>query len=115
MEFINKIHLRGIVGRIERHNYDGKEIINLAVVTNHTSMDSQGNILLQSDWFNVEVRQNEKTKVPEEIQRGSIVELVGRVTTQKYIDSENNPRQTIKIIVTGFNYIGETSEMKISG
>lgn len=54
MEFLNKIHLRGVVGRAEITNFsNNSRVCNFSVVTEYGGVDKEGNPSPEVTWFNV--------------------------------------------------------------
>lgn len=92
MEFLNKVELRGVVGRITLQTYDNEKIGRMSVVTNSCRKLKDGTAVIDTTWHNVVIQQS-KTNTPlENIQKGDKVELTGRFRAQRYTTETGEDR-----------------------
>jgi len=98
MEFLNKIIIRGIVGRRNDTPANNVTAVSFSVVTEETYRDREGNNYINPTWFNVGAW-NTKTQtiVPEDVKKGAIVEVEGSIRTLRYIDGEGTERITTEV------------------
>ncbi|MBO4585072.1 MAG: single-stranded DNA-binding protein [Bacteroidales bacterium] len=104
---MNKIELRGIVGRSEIGSYNGNRVCNFSVVTEYSSRDKDGNSAIESQWFNVslwETRDNPKPEM-DKIMRGTWVHLYGRLRVRKYTTVDNEERSSLDIFANNVTVI----------
>ena len=53
MEFLNKIEIKGIVGRCEMTSIHETNIYHMSVVTEHCHLHSSGSPVIETMWHNV--------------------------------------------------------------
>ena len=79
MEFLNKIEIRGVVGRADINSYNGNQVCNFSVVTEASAVDRAGNSTVEPTWFNVSAWSGVKGLDDLTlIQKGGWVRVVGR-------------------------------------
>jgi len=99
MEFLNKIELRGVVGRADINAINGSHVCNFSVVTEFSTRDREGNSAIDITWFNVSAWEG-KDVIQDmyEIQKGVWVEVYGRIRLRRYTTQENEERTTLDVI-----------------
>lgn len=99
MEFLNKIQLRGVVGRADVNAVNGSHVCNFSVVTEYSSRDREGNPLMDIVWFNVAAWEG-RDLIGDvyEIQKGMWVEVTGRVRMRRYVTQENEERTVMDVV-----------------
>jgi len=99
MEFINRLELRGIVGRADVSSFNNSQVCNFSVVTDYSTVDREGNSAIDSTWFNVAAWSG-RPGIPDlsTIQKGSWVEVVGRVRVRRYMTQDNEERSSLDVI-----------------
>ena len=86
MEFLNRIELKGVVGRADVNSFNGNHVCNFSVVTEASAVDREGNSTVEPTWFNVSAwGGREGVADIHTIQKGVWVEVTGRLRTRKYI------------------------------
>jgi len=99
MEFLNKIALRGVVGRADINTFNGSRVCNFSVVTEYSTVDREGNPAIESTWFNVSAWDGrDVVQDMTQIQRGVWVEVVGRIRLRKYMTQENEERTAMDVL-----------------
>lgn len=99
MEFLNRIKLRGVVGRAEVSSYNGSQVCNFSVVTEYSGVDKEGNSTSEVTWFNVALWNNRDAGVNlADIQKGVWVELTGRLRMRKYTRENGEERSSWDVI-----------------
>ena len=94
MEFINKVEIKGIVGRSTVSSINGKSVVNFSVMTENT-FASGNQIVIDSTWFQVTYWQDGQA---ETIFKGDIAHVLGRMRMRKYITPQNEKRTVYDII-----------------
>ncbi|MBO4340260.1 MAG: single-stranded DNA-binding protein [Bacteroidales bacterium] len=96
---MNKIELRGVVGRAEISNYNNSRVCNFSVVTERSTRDGSGNSAVETTWFNVSVWDSvDNPKLPlENIVKGSWVEVTGRLRMRPYTTAEQEYRLSLEV------------------
>lgn len=110
MEFLNKIELRGVVGRSEVNSYNGSQVCNFSVVTEYSTV-SQGQSIVETTWFNVSAWGPREGIAPfETIQKGSWVEVKGRVRMRKYTAQNGEERSALDILAREVNMLTKEAD-----
>lgn len=81
VEFINKIQLRGVVGRADNSTIAGKTCTQFSLVTEHAERDRAGNVAVQVTWLNCKAWDNAGAQA---LNKGDWAEVEGRLRTIKY-------------------------------
>ena len=99
MEFLNRIELRGVVGKSDINAYNGSRVINFSVVTEYSTRDRDGNPGSDVTWFNVSAWENrEVVEDMDAIQKGVWVELIGRLRVRRYVTQDNEERTVLEVV-----------------
>ena len=99
MEFLNKIELKGVVGRAEINSFNNSQVCNFSVVTEYSTIDKDRNSIIETAWFNVSAwsGRNNITDLYN-IQRGSWVHVIGRLRVRKYTTQTGEERSAMDVI-----------------
>ena len=111
MEYINKVKLRGKVGKVSIKTIQNYFSINFGLLVVEIYKSSSGEVLAKNNWFSINYLVNPK-KNPTVIKEGDEAEIEGTLRTQSlsvnHIDTEDaNPNliyikaTTVKIIENG--------------
>ena len=99
MEFLNKIELRGVVGRADVNVVNGSHVCNFSVVTEYSTRDKEGNPVMDIVWFNVAAWEGrEQIGDVFQIQKGMWIEVTGRVRIRRYMTQENEERTVMDVV-----------------
>ena len=100
MEFLNKIELRGVVGRGDVNSYNNSRVCNFSVVTERSTRDSDGNPAVETTWFNCSVWDSlDNPRFPlEKVVKGTWVEVTGRLRLRRYTTVENEYRYSMDVL-----------------
>lgn len=105
MEFLNRIHLRGVVGRAEITTFsNSSRVCNFSIVTEYGGIDKEGNPAPETTWFNVSAWSGKDGMEKEGmadfygIQRGVWIEVMGRLRMRKYISQSGEERTATEVI-----------------
>lgn len=82
MEFLNKVELRGIVGRANTMKVGDSTITRFSVATEYGYKDNGGTPVIETQWHNVCA-----WNAPE-VKKGDAVEVTGRIKVQKYTGAD---------------------------
>lgn len=111
MEFINRVFLRGIVGTIRVNQIQDKKFASMSVVTEYAYKDQYNTPTIDTTWHNVKAIEGDNI-IFDEITKGSIVEIEGRIRTLKYIDNTGADRTTYEIFANNVKLLGKSSQVK---
>jgi len=99
MEFLNKIELKGVVGRAEVNNINGSQVCNFAVVTEYSTIDRDRNSIIETTWFNVSAWAGRDSITDlYSIQKGAWVHVIGRQRARKYTAQTGEERTTMDVV-----------------
>lgn len=98
MEFINRIEISGVVGTVRKQSVADSIVANFSVVTETSYNDRNGCAVVETTWHNVVAWQNSNMPDLETIERGSHVNVQGRLRTRRYTDANGESRAVYEII-----------------
>ena len=99
MEFLNRIELRGVVGRADINTYNTAQVCNFSVVVENSGIDRDGNSIVEPTWFNVTAWSG-RPEIPDlyGIQKGCWIQVIGRLRVRKYVTQENEERTALDVL-----------------
>ena len=92
MEYINKIELRGRVGRCEIQNFGSSRLCRFSLATEYGYRARNGERVIDTNWFNISAWDAKGTIDFVKMKIGCIVSVIGRIRTYRYADSEGVER-----------------------
>lgn len=99
MEYLNSIHLRGVVGRISTVKVQDNECVRISLATDRAYKDRDGNAVIEITWHNITGwKHTLKGCDPEDIQNGDILEIEGRVHNVRYAAEDGSDRVFNEVI-----------------
>ena len=107
-EFLNKIELKGVVGRSNIDSFNGRRVCNCSVVTQTAFHDKAGNSIVESMfWFVVawEDALLESSCSIDDIRKGQWVHIIGRLRIRTRIDDKGNERSVPEVIANRIELI----------
>ncbi|MBQ9410914.1 MAG: single-stranded DNA-binding protein [Bacteroidales bacterium] len=111
MEFLNKIQLRGVIGRADVNAVNGTHVCNFSVVTEYSTRDKEGNPVVDVMWFNVAAWEGrDQIRDVYEIRKGMWVEVTGRVRMRRYVTQENEERSVMDVIARKIKILEKEEE-----
>ncbi len=109
---MNKIHLRGIVGKADINTFpNNSQVCNFSVVTEYSTVDRDGNSVIEPTWFNVSIW-NGKGGFTElyDIQKGVWVDVQGRLRTRRYTAQTGEERSVTEVIARSVQVLPREDE-----
>ena len=99
MEFFNRIELRGVVGRADVNTFASNQVCNFSVVTEYSTVDREGNSTVEPTWLNVSAWNGvDGLNDLSQLQKGAWVRVVGRLRIRKYINQDNEERNSVDVL-----------------
>ena len=89
MEFLNKVELKGVVGRVTTTKVMGKSVTNFSLVTE----DYDGQLMISVTWFKC-TTYNEIA-----IKKGDYAHCIGRFRTLRYTTEDGTERVSYEVVV----------------
>ena len=94
MEYINKIELRGRVGRSDVQDYGSSRLCRFSLAIDYSYRDRAGNPCIDTMWFNVSLWDSKDAMDFSVIQKGAIIHVWGRARSYKYADADGQERSS---------------------
>lgn len=109
LEFLNKVHLRGIVGTSDVKDFQGKKYIRCSVVTEYAYKNQNNETIIETFWINVIAYEGKKISGEDilNIKKGTKIEVVGRLKSISYTNPEGNRRSVVEAIANEIHIIDE--------
>ena len=95
MENLNKVELRGFVGKVRTDNIGDNVMTRFSLATNRAYKGESGENIIETTWHNC-VGFGEKYAG---IKKNDIVHLLGRIKISRVTDADGEPKQSFEIIV----------------
>lgn len=105
MEFLNRIELTGVVGRIHRQTVADQIVANFSLVTEYGFRDKGGYSVVETTWHNVAAWKSNNISCLDAINRGSHVHVIGRLRTRRYTDSNGESRISFDVVATSVDVL----------
>lgn len=108
---VNKVILVGNVGRDPEVKYidANKVVARLAIATNESYRDRNGNLVDQTEWHNVELWDDLARLAEKYVKKGKMLYIEGKLRTNKWTDKETNQERQSKFIrATQMTFLGGT-------
>lgn len=90
MEYINRIHLRGVVGSTRKMERGGRTACQFTLATNRTYRDTEGYAVIETTWHNVVFWESGNLPSADEITKGAGVEVIGHIRSTIRTMSDGN-------------------------
>lgn len=106
----NKIILIGNLGRDPemRHLDNQKVVATFSLATNETTTDKNGEKRTETEWFNIEMWDNQAKIAERYLKKGSQVYIEGKLKTETWKDKEGIEKSRLKVRVQNFTLLGGT-------
>ena len=89
---------------------NGGEVANLSVATSDYYKNKAGEGVEKTQWHNVVVFNKHFIEVAKKLQKGDLVQAIGKMETRKFVDSKGIERYTTEIVIRPFS--GELNPLK---
>lgn len=105
---MNKVILIGNVGNDPEVRYlDGGSVVaKFSVATNERYTTRTGEQVDQTEWFRVEVWNDQAKTVEKYVRKGNQIYVEGRLKTETYTDREGKERFSLTVRATTFQFLG---------
>ena len=107
MEYLNKVQLRGRVGNARVNRFNNAGVCRFSLATEYQHTDRQGCQTIDITWHNCSVWERSDLPPIDQIEKGSIVELEGRIRVNKYTTQEGIDRTCSEIVVQKLKILSE--------
>ena len=105
---LNLAHIIGHLGRDPdvRYTAEGTAVVNLAVATNETWKDKDGEKQERTEWHRVVLFGKDAEIAAQFLKKGSLVYLQGRLQTRKWAGEDGQDRYTTEILAERMRMLG---------
>lgn len=113
----NKIILIGNLGRDPemRHLDNQKVVATFSLATNEITTDKNGEKRTETEWFNIEMWDNQAKIAERYLKKGSQVYIEGKLKTETWKDKEGIEKSRLKVRVQNFTLLGGTKNNNEGG
>lgn len=105
MQQLNKVELKGVVGRIFLQTVGEKRMARFALATNYTYRSADGETYIETTWHNVVAFESEKIRDLDEIGNGTYLHVTGRIRVQRFTGADRVERTSTEIVASELNLI----------
>jgi single-strand DNA-binding protein len=104
---INKVTLIGRLGNDPevRHLEGGTAVASVSLATNDSYKDKDGNWQDQTEWHNVVMWRDMAERAGNQLKKGMLIFVEGKITYRKYTDKEGIERRTTDIVASSFRIL----------
>ena len=99
MEFLNRIEIQGVIGTVAITPVGDTRMARFSVCTETTYKGNDGGIIVDCTWFSVSAFSSAKIRCLDQLAKGKVVRVLGRVRVQRYTDGDGAERSCWEIIV----------------
>lgn len=111
MEQLNKVELRGVVGSVRLQKIGNTQVANFTVATSLAYKDRSGSPIIETTWHNVTAWEGRDVQDLGLLERGSKVQIIGRLRNQRYTGADGIERSTTDVLANKLVLILEDEEM----
>jgi len=112
MEQLNRIEIRGIVGSVRFQTYQDRNVCHFSVATSYVYKNRNGEPVIETTWHNVNAWENRNVPDLSSIEKGTKVYVVGRLKSQKYVDSDGVDRYSYEVSASQVNILDQQGQMQ---
>lgn len=108
----NQVTLIGRLGQDPDLRYlaDGTPVLTISVATDESYTDREGNKVERTEWHRVVVFQRRAEACAAYLRKGSLVHIVGRLSTRKWQDSSGEDRYITEIRASKVQFLDRRPE-----
>ena len=114
MEFVNRVHLTGIIGQVRVSKIGGTQYARVSLATNYAFKKDDCPVV-ETTWHNLTIFQSDKTCDLSLLEKGKALKVVGRIRNQRYTSSDGSEHYLIEIIVSECSLIEGHLVLETSG
>ena len=97
MEYINRIELQGKVGSVRSNVVNGTKVVNFSLVTDYLYKTREGNPVSETTWFNVAAGEGREITNLDQIVKGAVVHVLGRVRSTKFEGTDGTEKHLYEV------------------
>ena len=105
MEFINHIELAGVVGRVRIQQVVDRIVANISLITEECYKDNSSCAVIETTWHNVVAWQSADMPSLDSIERGSHLNVQGRLRARRYSDANGDSHILYEVVAASIRLI----------
>ena len=110
MEYINKVELKGRVGTVRSNVVNGSRVTNFSLITDILYKTKDGTPVSEATWFNVAAWAGKDIQMPDQIEKGAIVHVWGRMRSSRFEGQDGTEKQFYEVLATRLRVLNENEE-----
>jgi len=117
MEFLNKVQIRGVVGRNNVITIADRRHFNMSVITQYSYKSKNNEPILESTWFLVVGFESPNTEAAINLKKGDAVEVTGRLRIRMHTVSNTDvePRRVVEVVAQEVKRLDEGVSLPQTG
>lgn len=112
MEQLNRIELRGMVGYVRHVDLNERKLVHLSLATNYIFRNKDGEPEIETTWHNVTIWQGKDNPDVSRIEKGSKIQVSGRLRSQKYVDADGVERTSYEVLAYKYELINDPAPLQ---
>jgi single-strand DNA-binding protein len=112
MEQLNRVELRGVVGSVRLQQIGNTKVANFTVATSLAYKDKSGCPIIETCWHNVTAWEGREVQDLELLERGSKVQVIGRIRNQRYTAADGTDHSAVDVLASKLALIQEDEPMQ---
>ena len=112
MEQINRIELRGTVGFVRSQKINGRTVVHFSVATNYVYKGRSGDPVIETTWHNISAWEGKGIPDVSKIEKGTKVQVSGRLRGQRYTDAEGVERYAYDVAAQQVSIIEDSAPLQ---
>ena len=105
MEHINKVELKGRVGTVRSNVVNGSRVANFSLITEFFYKTKEGTPVSEATWFNVAAWEGKEVQMLDQIEKGVVVHVSGRLRSSKFEGQDGSEKQFYELLATRLRVI----------
>lgn len=110
MEHINRIEIQGRIGTVRHNTVNDTNVVNFSVVTDLLYKGKDGVPVSETTWHQVTAWEGRETQDCRKLEKGTAVNVIGRMRTVKYTNSEGVEKTLHEVLASRLRIIREDQE-----
>lgn len=107
MESLNKIEIRGIIGRVNVKDIGDTKVANISVATDYAYKSHDGGVIIETTWHDVVAWEGKEIQNLDQLEKGSFVHICGRLRNRKYVAADGSERAVCDIVAGSLDVVKE--------
>lgn len=102
---LNKVEIRGIIGSVYVKDFGNTKVANISVATNNAYKSQDGSLVIETTWHSVFAWDGEQIQNLDQLKKGLLVHICGRLRNRKYLASDGSERTVCDILAESLRVV----------